>query len=211
MNRTHLRRSLVAVTTVVVGLVAVAGPAAAATHDADVTGGVITLYGTGSVVKDAYDLAPVVPPCGTSTLELDVTTTGTIGVTGLQSKTVANHPVATGNPFLRVLTYIPQGTAYGTLTGAGPYTITDMRVIVEMTSYSSGDYSGCVPGPGSGTCTIAFLLELDGTLTGTTPTSTVSLTGGTAFSTASLGCLTGFGLVGTTAVVTTPITATLTT
>lgn len=210
VNRIHMWRSLAAAITAVACLVVTAHPVAAATHDATITGGIITLYKPALVPIDTYDLAPFTPLCASSTLDLDVTTTGTVGVTALSSTTLVSYLGATGNPYRRVVTYIPTGSTYGTLTGTGPYTITNMRVAVSVAYYSSATTCAVT---GTPVCTVGLAVELDGTLTGTTVGSSVSLTGAGVGTVVALPSCVGTlsPLVGSTSEVTAPITATLTT
>lgn len=211
MNKVHLWRSFALTATVLACLISTAHPVSAATHDATVTGGVITLYAA-TVPQDAYDLAPFVPHCAAGTLELDVTGTGAVGVTDLDSRTVVSYFGLAGNPYLRVLSPSASGSTYGTLTGAGPSTITDMRVGVQATYYDTSGYDDTTCEPtGLSQCSVDFVVELDGTLTGTTPSSTASLTGpgvGTVDEIVCDGDLAS--LVGSTVAVSTPITAILT-
>ncbi len=213
MNRTHLRRSLAAVVTAIACLAGLAGPAGAVVHDTTVTGGVITL----SSSVDVYDLAPATPTCPTgtfpTTLQIDVGT-GTVGITAFGARsttTYAGFPAWT-NPHLRVLT-APYRTP-GTLTGTGPYTITNIRLGVVVTVYNAVGYDAttCVV-TGTPACAFSFQLSLSGTLTGTAPGATASLTGTSTTSTGPFPtCATPYlALLGVSAATTTPITATLTT
>ncbi len=211
MRTTHPWRPLAVVATAIACLVVPTSPVAAATHDATITDGVVTVYGTDVIPQDAYDLAPFAPHCPAGTLELDVTGTGTVGVSDLDARSIVSFFGLTG-AHLRVVTRIATGSTYGTLSGTGPSTISDMRVGVRVVYTSAFDWETCEP-DGLAWCDVTFVLELDGTLSGTTPSSTASLTGASVGTVAEGDwCINGFEtLVGSTVAVSTPITATLTT
>ncbi len=202
-------RTIAVVATVAACLLTTAHPVSAAVHDADIGGGVVTVYGTGSVPQDSYDLDPYVPHCPQGVVELDIPGNGTIGVTALDARSVAAYFGMQGS-YARIVTRISTGSTYGTLSGSGPYTISDMRVGVQVV-YAGSYEEGTCEQEGLAMCTITFVLELDGTLTTTTTGGVATLTG-TGVGTVAEGpwCAGDFAsLVGSTVAVSTPITATL--
>lgn len=211
MRMAHLRRSLAVITTVLAGLVVPTGPVDAAVHEATILSGIVTVYGTGAVPQDTYDLAPYSPLCHPDgVFHVDVTGTGTVGVTALDSRTVVSYLGVTGNPYLRIVTRVATGSTYGTLTGTGPFTISDMRVGVNVAYYGTSAYdeTSCEP-TGLASCDIDVVLELDGTLSSTTSGATASLTGASVGTVAEgAWCVEPFDdLVGSTVALSTPITA----
>lgn len=211
MNPSRIFRTLAVVATAVACLVVPTRPVEAAVHEATILDGIVTVYGTGSVPQDTYDLAPYSPLCHPDgVFELDVTGTGTIGVSALDSRTVVSYLGLTGT-YLRIVTRIATGSTYGTLTGTGPYTVSDMRVGVRVVYTGSYDETTC-ENTGLAMCDVTFVLELDGTLTTTTVGATASLTGASVGTVAEGDwCIEPFDeLVGSTVALSTPITAVFT-
>jgi hypothetical protein len=204
MRRTHLRRAFAAVATAIACLVVTATPTAATAHDGDITGGEVVFTKPG--VTEVLDL-PQTACSTTAALDLDVTGTA-VTVTALSMKSTSFFSLYPPSSFLSIFTRSTSGLTSGTLTGT---TLTTMRVPVEVSVYSSYDFT-CTP-TGTSVCKIAFLLQLSGTLTGTTVSSTYSLVGssiGTVIANPTCGAGPSY-IIGTTAFVTTAITGHLTT
>lgn len=205
MNKTHLWRSIAALTTAIACLAVMASPAPATTHDVTITGGVIRLTKTG--VSEDVDLDPSTPSCtNPSTLQVDEDGT-TVSVTALNASHVKSF---FGGSFLWVLTRSTTGNVAGTLSSTSvPHTITSVRAAVVATIYNT---TSCTP-TGTPVCTIASIFHMTGTSTSTSATQTFSLTGtsvGTvvAFPTCTAG---PSGILGTSSTTPSPITGTITT
>ncbi len=172
---------------------------------ANLVKGNVTLTKTGmtAVVLDFNPLAA--GSCSDSSLGLAITGTS-IGSTSFMASTVRTF--GTTGPYLAVFTRSTTGSSAGTLnTTVTPHTVTNMRVAVVMTVYNTTD---CTPA-GTPMCTLAMVLNLSGTLTGTTPGSELDVTGASvgsfvAFPTCSSG---PSFLIGSSGTVTDSITADL--
>ncbi len=203
MPSPRLRRSLAAVLTALACLTLMVTPAAAVTHDADITGGEITFTRSGFT---PFAFHPASASCTAPTLELDVTGTS-VDVTDFGMATHGFLIDPGLGSFLAVFTRSPLGSSTGTLSGTN---LTSLRFGIVVTFYST---ASCTP-TGTPLCTIAFLLHLGGTLTGTTTSSTFSLTGSSTGTTAAFPtCVAGatYYTIGLSASVTSAITGHLTT
>ncbi len=171
MKTTHLRRSLAAVGTALVCLLAMSNPAGATLHSATITGGIITSTKTG--VTETINLNPTTASCSSSTLQTDDGTTGTtIAVTTLGSSHVQAY--SNGQSYLTVLSRSTTGNSAGAYnTAVTPHTVTNLRVAIVATIYNT---TSCTP-TGTPVCTVAAILNLSGTTTSTSVSSTFSLTG----------------------------------
>ncbi len=169
MRTTPLQRSLAALATTIACLALMATPAAATPHDADITGGEISLIKTGVT----YVLYPTPPgstcPTSTPTLEIDITGTSAT-VTALDIRSIQSFGLANG---LMVFSRSPLGNTAGTLTGT---TLTSMTVGLQVDVYSSYDATTCTP-TGATACRLGVALPLTGTVTGATASDTFSLVG----------------------------------
>ncbi len=207
MRHTHLRRPLTTVTTAIICVIALASPAAAVpvTYKAVLTAGVITLTKTG-ITPEVIDLAPPNPSCipadyrVTFTSNTNSSNVSITNVAGLHAVTFA------GGTYLTQLTRSTFGNTQGHVTDSttGTHTITATRVALIATIYNTTD---CTP-TGTPVCTLAALLELQGTTTSISTSSNFTLTGSSvtpvvAFPTCAAG---PSYLVGTTSTVTTAIT-----
>ncbi len=171
MTATLLRRSLAALATATtIACLAVASPAAAAAHDAGLTGGQITLTKSG-ITPVVFNLGATMSCTIPSTIQVDDGTGTTLAVTALNRSHVENY--GTSN-YLTVMTRSTSGNVAGTLNSTTtPHTITSMRVAVVLTIYNT---TSCTP-TGTAVCTVAVILNLNGTSTSTSPGSNYSLTG----------------------------------
>ncbi len=175
MRKTHLRRSLAAVFTALACLAVMANPAAATTHSADLTGGVITLTKTG--VTEEINLDPTVESCdiGETTFVVDTTSTTphTIIITVITSSHVV-HFTTTSASYLVILTRSNVGNVSGTINSTGsPHTVSSMRVGIKATVYNT---TSCTP-TGTPICELGAVLHLGGSSTSLTTSSTFTLTG----------------------------------
>ncbi len=202
MKKTHLRRALAAVGTAIACLGIMANPAAATPHEADLTGGIITLTKTG--VTETIDLTPGgTGSCGTGALDFDETGTA-ISVTSFTASSVRTF--STTGTFLAVIDQSTIGNSPGTLNSTtNPHTITGLRVGVRVNIYQT---TGCSTTGLTPICQLGIVLNLSGTSNSMSASNTFSLTGASVGTMAAFPtCTTGPSyLVGTTATVTTPIT-----
>ncbi len=216
-RRTSLRRSLVAMVTAIVCLVALGNPAAGvpATYDVIITGGLIGLSKTG--VNEVIDLIPTTPSCtAPSTLQAhftSATVSSNVNVTAISSSHVRTFGFS--GTFLAVLTRSTVGNSAGHITAQGTapaHTVASMRVGIQIRIYNTaGQINPCDP-IGNPICTLALVLHLGGNSTSISTSNTFSLTGSSvgtvvAFPTCTAGPT---YLIGTTAVVTSPLTGHLT-
>ncbi len=178
MNKTHLRRSLAALATAFVCVIAMGNPAAAVpvTYRAEITGGEVTVTKTG-ITPEVFNLNPTTPSCTVpSTLDVHFTsntTSSNVTVTAFNSSHVVTF--ANGGTYLVVMTRSAFGNVAGHLNSDNnPHTITGLRVGIQITVYNT---ASCTP-TGSPICTLGVQLAATTLTTTSVSTSTnFSLTG----------------------------------
>ncbi len=170
MTTIRLQRSFAVLVVTAASLIATATPASAATHDAEITGGVITFTKTG--VTEAITLTGT-DSCTTPSLTIDLggeTSGSGVAVTSFNSSHVQTY---TNASLLTVLTRSTSGGTSGTLgSSTFTHTVTSMRVPVDIKIYGTTECT-----PGTLLCKLAGLIHLTGNGTSTTTSSTYSFTG----------------------------------
>ncbi len=213
MPTIHLRRSIVAVTTAIACLVALANPAAAVpvTYRAEITAGQVTVTKTG-ITPTVFDLSPASLCAPGATADLDLssdTTSSSVSITAFDAALVTDFGLG-GTPYLVVLTRSPFSNIPGHLdSDSTPHTITGSRHGLVIRIYLT---TGCTP-TGNPVCTLGVALGLSNvTTTSVSPSTTFSYDG------SSVGTIAGFPtcatgpsqILGATVTVTSPVTGHLT-
>ncbi len=213
MKKTHLWRSIAAIGTALACLTLMTNPAAASMHTSAITGGDIT-FTKSSITPEAIDLAPGTGPCPAGTMDVDFgSTDSTILVTAINQR-FFTHFSPSGPDYLVVLSRSAFGNTSGTVTSTTtPHTFSSLRVAVVMTIYASTSYNDITcTSTGAAVCTLAVVLQLSGTLTSLSTSTQFSAAGSSVGTVANFPmCPAGPShLTGSTAAVTSPLTAHLT-
>ena len=177
---TKLRRSVMALATVVAVLTLTASPTPAnSTHRIDITDGTLTVQGTEIQLTTRLGGADSAN-CGTR-LDVDVDHTATTSNVTIDDVTGRFRFIRLTTAYIAVLTISPFGNSSGSLSGG---TITDLGVGFNMRIHPSAGTPDCITG-GDAFCTMFMPLVFSGTYTSTTNPSITSNDTGTLTTAAS--------------------------